>query len=290
MIVPFPAGGTSDGVARVIAERMKASLGQPVIVENVAGANGSIGVGRTATAKPDGYTVDLGQIGTHVMNGALYSLRYDVLSDFEPISLVSSFPFLIYGKKTLPPKDLNELIAWLKANPDKASDGVTAAGTHATAALFQKDTGTHFQFIPYRGAPPAMQDLMGGQIDLVWESPLHLPQVRAGNIKAYAVTSKNRLPAAPDIPTVAEAGLPSLEYSAWYGLFAPKGTPRDVIAKLNLALTNALADPAVVKRLADQGQLVFPLEQRTPEALGQLVKADIEKWWPIIKAANIRGE
>jgi tripartite-type tricarboxylate transporter receptor subunit TctC len=290
IIVPFPAGGNADTVARLMADAMKTSLGQPILIENVPGAGGSIGVGRLARARPDGYTLDLGLLGDHVMNGALYPLQYDLQNDFEPISLISYFPFLIYAKKTMLANDLYGLIAWLKANPDKASQGITAVGTHLAGAVFQKETGTRFQFVPYRGAPGAIQDLLAGQIDLVWESPLHLPQVHAGSIKAFAVTSKTRLIAAPEIPTVDEAGFPSLGYSAWFAFFAPKGTPKEVIGKLNTAVGIALDDPAVLHRLAEQGHVAFPPEQRTPEVLGTLVKTDIEKWWPIIKAANIRGE
>jgi len=290
MIVPFPAGGPTDVVGRVLAERMKVSLGQAVIIENVSGANGSIGVGRVARAVPDGYTIDLGLWGTHVINGAIYSLRYDLRNDFEPISPIVGNPLIVFGKNAMPAKDMKELIAWLNANPDKASQGTSSAGTHAVGALFQKETGTRFQFVPYRGAAPAIQDLVAGQIDLVIETTVHLPQVRAGSIKAYAVTTKTRLPVAPDIPTVGEAGLPGLSVTSWYGLFAPKGTPKEVIGKLHAAVVDALDDPAIRQRLTDIGFEMFPRDQWTPEALGTLVKADIEKWWPIIKAANIKGE
>jgi tripartite-type tricarboxylate transporter receptor subunit TctC len=246
--------------------------------------------GRVARAPPGGYTIVFGAWTTHVLNGAIYALRYDLVGDFEPIALISTVPFVLYAKKTLPAIDLNELIAWLKANPEKASHGTVSAGSHAVAALFQKETGTRFQFVPYRGAAPAIQDLLAGQIDLMWGFPDYLVQVRAGGIKAYVVTAKARLTTAPDIPTVEEAGLPRLSFSSWFGLFGPKGTPKNVTNKLNEAVVEASVDPAVRSRLVDLGQEVFPRDQQTPEVLAALQKADIEKWWPIIKAANIRGE
>jgi tripartite-type tricarboxylate transporter receptor subunit TctC len=288
IIVPFPAGGTTDVVARVLADRMKVSLGQSIIIENVSGANGSTGVGRAARATPDGYTIDLGQWGTHVVNGAMYALRYDLAGDFEPIAPVVTIPLVLYARKAMPGNDLNELISWLKANPDKATHGNATAGLHAVAALFQKETGTSLQFVPYRGEAPALQDLLAGQIDLMWNSPNSLVQVRAGGIKAYVVTAKARLTMAPDIPTAEEAGLRGLSFSSWYGLFAPKSTPRNATDKINAAAVEALADSAVRQRFADIGLEVFPRDQQTSEVLGALVKADIEKWWPIIKAANIK--
>src|SRR5215472_13823225 len=235
MIVPFPPGGNVDVVGRVLAERMRETLGQPVIVENIGGANGSIGIGRVARAKPDGYTIDLGFLGGHVQNGALYSLQYDVLNDFQPISPLVSTPYVIFARKTMPANDLRELIAWLKANSDKASAAVVTVGVHLMTALFQKETGTHFALVPYRGTAPAMQDLVAGQIDLSFDLPVQLPLMRAGSIKAYAVTSEERLAAASDLPTVGETGLPALSTSTWFGFFAPKGTPADIIGKLNAA-------------------------------------------------------
>jgi tripartite-type tricarboxylate transporter receptor subunit TctC len=291
LIVPFPAGGSTDAVARVVAERMRASLGQAVVIENVGGAGGSIGVGRVARATPDGYTLDVGQWDTHVANGATFPLSYDVVKDFEPVALLSSNPFLILAKKALPADDLKALIAWLKANPDKASQAIPTAGSHVAGILFQKETGTRFAFVPYRGGGPAMQDLVAGQIDLmIIQAAVALPHVRAGAIKAYAVTAGARFAAAPDIPTVDEAGLPGIHMSGWFALFAPKGTPNTVIGKLNAAVVEALADPNVRARLATLGQEIFPREQQTPEALAAYHKAEIEKWWPIIKAANIKGE
>jgi tripartite-type tricarboxylate transporter receptor subunit TctC len=290
MIVPFPAGGNVDVTGRVLAERMRASLGQPVIVENVAGANGSIGVGRVARARPDGYTIDLGFLGGHVQNGALYSLQYDVLNDFQPISPLVATPYVIFARKTLPANDLNELIAWLRANSDKATAATVTVGVQLITALFQKETGTHFTVVPYRGTAHAMQDLVGGQIDMSFDLPVQLSLMRAGSVKAYAVTSKTRLAAAPDIPTVAEMGLPALSSFTWFGFFAPKGTPMDVIGRLNEATVEALAEPAVQSRFAALGLEIFPREQQTPEALDALVKADARKWWPIIRESGIRAE
>jgi tripartite-type tricarboxylate transporter receptor subunit TctC len=293
MIVPFAAGGPTDTIARILAEHMRVSLGQPVILENVTGAAGSLGVGRVARAAGDGYTLVIGVWGTHVLNGAIYPLQYDLLKDFEPISLLASNPMVIVAKKVMPAKDLMELIAWLKANPDKASAGTTGTGgaSHVAAILFQKETGTRFQFVPYRGLAPAMQDLVAGQIDVMIDNPAtSLPQARAGTIKAYATTAKARLAAAPDIPTADEAGLPGFNVSQWTALWAPKGTPKDIIAKLNEAVVESLADKNVLVRLADLGQSIPPRDQQTPESLGAYQKAEIEKWWPIIKAANIKGE
>jgi tripartite-type tricarboxylate transporter receptor subunit TctC len=248
LVVPFPAGGSADVVGRIMAHGMGASLGQTIIVENVAGASGSVGVGRVARARPDGYTLSLGSWNTHVANGALYSLPYDLLSDFEPVSLISTFPLLIVARKGMPTRNLRELIAWLRANPDKASLGNPGTGSpgHVGGAFFQSMIGTRFQFVPYRGSAPAMQDLVAGQIDIMIDNPVtSLPQVRAGAIKAFAVTSKAQLAQAPEIPTVDEAGLPGFYLSNWGGLFVPKNTPTSVIAKLNLAAVNAMADPGI---------------------------------------------
>jgi tripartite-type tricarboxylate transporter receptor subunit TctC len=290
MIVPAAAGGgASDVTGRMVAERMRKSLGQPIIIENVGGADGSIGVGRTARARPDGYTIDVGYIGNHVLNGAVYPLPYDVLNDFAPISPLVTTPAVLFVRKDMPAKDLKELIAWLKANPNKASAGVTALGGRLLFAFFQKETGTKFALVPYRGAAPEMQDVAAGQIDFAFANPDLLPLMRAGSINAYAVTSDTRLTVAPDIPTFAEKGLPALSLSFWWGLFAPKGTPKDIIGKLNAAAVEALADPVVRSRLTDLGIEIFPREQQTPEALGAMVKAGAEKWWPVIKELGIKA-
>jgi tripartite-type tricarboxylate transporter receptor subunit TctC len=285
----FPAGARTDSLGRIMAERMRASLGQHVIIENVGGANGSIGTGRAARARPDGYTIVLGDLATHVLNGALHSLQYDLLNDFAPVSPLVTGSLVLVAKKTMPAKDLNDLIAWLKADP-KASAGIISGSVDLLTALFQKETATRVALVPYRGGAPGMQDLVAGQIDLSFVAPFQLSLVRAGSIKAYAVTSDTRLTLAPDIPTFGEMGLPALSYSIWTGLFAPRGTSKDIIGKLNAAAVEALADPAVRSRLADLGQEIFPREQQTPEALSALVKADAEKWWPIIKELGIKAE
>ena len=293
MIVPFPAGGATDTFGRLLGEHMRGFLGQPVVIENVGGAAGSLGVGRAVRAAPDGYTLSIGTSTTHVLIGALYALPFDLLKDLEPVALLASEPLLVVAKKSLPAANLQELIAWLKANPGKASAGIAGVGAtgHVTGIAFQRTTGTQYQFVPYRGNAPAMQDLIAGQIDLMIEpSSNFLAQVRAGALKAHAATAKARLAAAPDIPTVDEAGLPGFYASLWYGLWVPKDTPKDIIARLNAAIVDALSAPAVRARLAELGPEIPPREQQTPEALGAHQKAEIEKWWPIIKAANIKGE
>jgi len=290
MIVPFAAGGGADAVGRVVVEHIRGLIGQPIIIENLVGADGSIGVGRAALARPDGYTIVLGILDTHVLNGAFYSLQYDVLNDFAPVAPLITNPTVLYAGKRMPAKDLNELIAWLKANPDRASAGIQTVGFRLLMAFFQKGTGTQFPLVPYRGSSPAMQDLMAGHIDLAFGGGDSLPLMQAGSIKAYAVTSDTRMAVAPDIPTFAEMGLPSLSYTQWFGLFAPRRTPRNIIDKLNTAAVEVMADPAVRSRLGDLGMEIFPRERQTPEALAALVKAGAEKWWPIIKEFGIKVE
>jgi tripartite-type tricarboxylate transporter receptor subunit TctC len=293
MMVAFPPGGLTDVVGRLVAEGMRTSLGQTIVIENVGGATGSIGTGRVARAAPDGYTLTIGIWNTHVANGAIYPLQYDVVNDFEPIALLADAPLLILGKKALAANDLKELIAWLKANPDRASMGTTGAGGpgHLLGLLLQKETGTRFGLVPYRGANPAVQDLVAGQIDMMIANPAtSLPHVRAAKIKAFAVTSGNRMAIAPEIPSVDEAGLPGFYFSLWAALFAPRGTPKTIIGRLNAAAVSTLEDPATRQKLVDQGFVIPPREQQTPEALGAYQKAEIEKWSPVIKAAGIKVE
>ncbi len=293
MIAPFPAGGPSDALARILAEPMRTTLGQPVVIENVAGAGGNIGVGRLARAAPDGYTVGIGQWSTHVVNAVTYSLPYDVLHDFEPIALIAITPQLIIARKNLPADSVEELVGWLRSNPDKATAATVGAagGAQVTAVYFQRATGTRFGFVPYRGGAPAMQDLVSGQVDIMFDQAANaLGQVRAGGIKALAVLTKERWSPLPDVPSIDEAGVPSLYVSYWHGLWAPKGTPKEMIGKLNAAVVEALADPNVRGRLAAIGQEVWPREQQTPEALAAHHKAETEKWWPIIRASNLKAE
>jgi tripartite-type tricarboxylate transporter receptor subunit TctC len=293
MVVPFAAGGPTDTLARIIAERMRQSLGQTIIVENTTGAAGSIAVGRVARSAPDGYTLSIGHWSTHVVNGAIYPLNYDLLKDLDPVALLPSNPQFIVATNSVPAKDLKELVAWVKANQSKVSAGTAGAGSasHVGGIYFEKFTDTHLTFVPYRGTGPAMLDLMAGQINLMLDqSSNSLPQVREGKIRAFAVTASKRLASAPDIPTVDEAGLPGFYISVWHGLWVPHGTPKDVIERLSAAAQEALADPAVQKRLAELGQEIPPREQQTPAGLGTYQKAEIEKWWPIIKAANVKVE
>jgi tripartite-type tricarboxylate transporter receptor subunit TctC len=269
---------------------MRASLGQPIVIENVTGAGGSIGTGRAARARPDGYTINIGIMSTQVLNAALYSLQYDVLNDFAPIAALATTPVILFARKSMPANNLNELIAWLKTRPNTASVGVDVASTRLLTAFFQKETGAQLTLVPYRGVAPATQDLAAGQIDLYFSLPSLLPLLRAGSIKAYAVAGDARLALAPSIPTFGEMGLPAISWSGWFGLFAPRSTPKDVIGKLTAAAVEALADTSVRSRLADLGTEIFPREQQTPEALGALVRADAEKWLPLINEFGIRGE
>ena len=293
LIVPFPAGGPTDSVARIVANQIQASLGQPIVIQNVAGASGSIGVGQAARAAPDGYTLSFGTWSTHVINGAIFPLQYDLLKDFEPISLISDNPLVIISNKNVPAKNLKELIAWLKANPDKASSGTAGLATPPSLAgiFFQQMTGTRFQLVHYRGVGLAMQDLLADRIELIFDFAADAKaQVIAGNVRPYAVLSKTRLSSLPDVPTADEAGLPGLYVSSWQAMWAPKGTPAGIVRKLNSVVADALADPDVTQRLHALSQGSFPRDQLTSERLGSIQKAAIEKWWPIVKAANIKAE
>jgi tripartite-type tricarboxylate transporter receptor subunit TctC len=291
IIVPFAAGGGTDTIARVLAERMRLNLGQPVVVENVSAAAGTLGVGRVARAPADGYTLSMGHLGTHVVNGAVQDLKYDLLKDFAPVALISRASFLILSKREVPAGDLRTLIAWLRANPDRATAGTAGIGSpeHLSALLFQGITDTRFAFVPYRGGGPAMQDLVAGQIDLMIGGPtVSLPHVRAGSVRAYAVAATDRLQAAPEIPTSDEAGASGFYFALWHGLWAPTGVAQNIINTLNGAVIDALSDPAVRARLAQLGQDTFPAEQQTPAALALHHKSETEKWWPIITAANLK--
>ena len=290
IVVPFPPGGSTDVAGRIMAEKMRPLLGQPVIIENVGGAGGSIAVGRVARAAPDGYTIDIGQWDTHV-GSIIDPLNYDLQKDFEPIGLISVNPQLMVARKTLPADDLKGLVAWMKANPGKTTFVNQNAAAQVSGILLQQLTGTQVQFIPYRGAGPAMTDLISGQVDLlVVQGAVALPQVRGGTIKAIVNLSPNRSASMPDIPTSDEGGVPGLYMSGWFGFFAPKGTPKDIIDKLNSAMVQVLADPAVRTRFAELGLDVASREQQTPEGLAAFQKAEIEKWWPIIRAANVKPE
>jgi tripartite-type tricarboxylate transporter receptor subunit TctC len=293
IIAPFPPGGPSDALARILSGPLEAALGQPIVIENVGGAGGTIGAARVARAEPDGYTLLIGQWGTQVVNPITYNLPYDAANDFAPIALLAVTPQMIIARKDFPARDVRELIAWLKANPDKAQAGtVGAAGGAQVAGLyFQKITGTRFGFVPYRGGAPAMQDLMAGRVDIMFDQAANaIAQVRAGTIKAYAVMTDQRWHLAPDIPTIDEAGAQGLHVFYWHALFAPKATPPDVIAKINAAVVNALADAKVRQSFAAQGQDIWPREQQTPQALAALYKAEIDKWWPIIRDEHLHAE
>ena len=290
IVVPFPPGGSTDVAGRIMAEKMRPLLGQPVIIENVGGAGGSIAVGRVARAPPDGYTIDIGQWDTHV-GSIIYPLNYDLQKDFEPIGLISVNPQLMVARKALPADDLKGLVAWMKANPGKITFVNQNAAAQVSGILLQQLTGTQVQFIPYRGAGPAMTDLISGQVDLlVVQGAVALPQVRGGTIKAIVNLSPNRSASMPDIPTSDEGGVPGLYMSGWFGFFAPRSTPKDIIDKINSAMVQVLADPAVRTRFAELGLDVASREQQTPEGLAAFQKAEIEKWWPIIRAANVKPE
>jgi tripartite-type tricarboxylate transporter receptor subunit TctC len=293
LVVPYPAGGPSDTLARVLAEPLRALLGQAVVIENVSGAGGSIGTGKVARSAPDGYTLSLGHVQTHVINAASQNLSYDVVKDFEPVTLLADTPQWIAGRSSFPAANTAELIAWMRANPGKATVGAVGVGglTDIAALYFQKQTGTRFQLVPYRGGAPLVQDLIAGQIDLTFgQAANYLPHVREGRLKAYSVLAPKRWWAAPDVPTMDEAGVPGFHASFWHGLWVPKGTPKEVIDRLHAALVQALADPTLQKRFKDIGQEVWPRDQQTPAALAAMQKAEIEKWWPIVKEANVKPQ
>jgi tripartite-type tricarboxylate transporter receptor subunit TctC len=291
IIVPFSAGGPSDVMARILAERMKLALGETVLVENVTGAGGSIGVGRAARAPPDGYTISFGHLGTHVANGAIYKLGYDLVADLEPVVLLPSNPMVFVSKNAIPAKSLKELMDWLKSRPEPATAGTAGAGSgsHIAALYFESISGIKLQYVPYRGTGPAMNDLVAGQIDLIVDQLSNsINQVRAGNIRAYAITDTKRAESASDIPTTDEAGLPGFFMTLWSGMWVPRDTPKEIVAKLNASAVDALNDPAVRKQLENLGLQMPPKDKLTPAALGVWQKAEIAKWWPIIRAANVK--
>jgi tripartite-type tricarboxylate transporter receptor subunit TctC len=291
IVVPFSAGGPSDVMARILAERMKVTLGENLLIENVTGAAGSIGVGRAVRSPPDGYTISFGHLGTHVANGAIYKLGYDLVTDLEPVVLLPSNPMIVVSKNAIPAKSLKELIAWLKARPAPATAGTAGAGSgsHIAGLYFENVTGIKLQYVPYRGTAPAMNDLIAGQIDVMIDQTSNsIGQVRAGSIRAYAITDDKRVESASDIPTTDEAGLSGFHMTLWSGLWVPKGTPKDIVAKLNASVVDALNDPAVRKQLENLGLQMPPKDQLSPEALGSWQKAEIAKWWPMIKAANVK--
>jgi tripartite-type tricarboxylate transporter receptor subunit TctC len=293
IIVPFSAGGPSDAMARILAERMKVTLGEAVLIENVTGAGGSIGVGRAVRSPPDGYTIGFGHLGTHVANGAVYKLGYDLVADLEPVALLPSNPMVIVSKNAVPAKSLADLLAWLKARPAPPTAGTAGAGSgsHIAGLYFENVSGIKLQYVPYRGTAPAFNDLVAGQIDIIVDQTSNsISQVRAGTIRAYAVTDEKRVASAPDIPTTDEAGLPGFHMTLWSGLWVPKDTPKEIVTRLNAAAVEALNDPAVRKQLENLGLQMPPKDQLTPQALGAWQKAEIAKWWPMIKAANVKVE
>ncbi|HTP92977.1 MAG TPA: tripartite tricarboxylate transporter substrate binding protein [Xanthobacteraceae bacterium] len=293
IVVPFPPGGPTDTIARILADRMKAPLGQTVIVENIGGAGGAIGVGHVARSAPDGYTLSIGHVQTHVLNAATMKLDYDVVNDFAPVSLIADTPVWIVGRKTLPADDVKGLIAWLKSEDGKATSGTVGVGGPPDIAgtIFAKETGTKIQFVPYRGGALLLQDLLGAHIDMAFsQAANYVSYVHNGQLKAYAVLAPKRWWAAPEVPTLDELGIPAIHATFWHGIWVPKGTPADVIAKLNAAIRESLADPSVQERFRDAGQEVWAVEGQTPEALAAKQKDEIARWTPIIKEAGIKAE
>ena len=293
LVVPFAAGGPTDTIGRIIGERVGKTLGQTVVVENVAGAGGTIAVQKVVRSAPDGYTFFIGHNGPMVIAPAMQSVHFDVMTDLEPVAMVASNPQIILSHPSIPAKNLKELIAYCKANGDKVSAGTGGPGTpaHISVVYFANAIGAPVQPIHYKGSGPAMQDLIAGHIQLGFEQAINaIPHIRSGRARPYAVTAKERLASAPDIPTVDEAGLPNFYMAIWHGFWVPKGTPREVTAKLNAAIREALADPGVRKRLEDLGQEIPAADQQTPEALRAFHKAEVDKWWPVIKSAGIKAD
>ncbi len=291
IVVPFAAGGPSDAMARILAERMKVSLGEAVLVENATGAGGSIGVGRAARSAPDGYTISFGHLGTHVCNGALYKLNYDLVEDLDPVVLLPSNPMIVVSRTGIPANSLGELLTWMRSRAGAATAGTAGAGSgsHVAGLYFENLTGIKLQDVPYRGTGPAMNDLVAGQIDVMFDQTSNsINQVRAGTIRAYAVTDSRRVEQAPDVPTTDEAGLPGFHMTLWSGMWVPKRTPPEVVARLNAAAIEAMNDPAVRKQLENLGLQIPPADRLSPAALGAWQKAEIAKWWPMLKAANVK--
>jgi tripartite-type tricarboxylate transporter receptor subunit TctC len=292
IVAPTTAGGPPDTIARVLAERMKLSLGQPIIVENVTGAGGTIGITRVARADPDGYTASIGHLNSHVFSGASYALPFDLIKDLQPVALLTTSPQLFIGRGSLPVNNFNELISWLRINPTPSFGSVGIGGPgRVWGTYFQSSIGVRLQFVPYRGAAAFVQDLVAGQIDLASaEGSNIVPHLTGGKLKVFAVLTGRRWTVAPDIPTIDEAGGPPLHMLFWHGLWMPKGTPGEIVGKFNAAVQDALADATIRERLAGLGHEIVPREAQTPEALAAFHKAEIEKWWPIIRAANIKPE
>jgi tripartite-type tricarboxylate transporter receptor subunit TctC len=293
IVVPFAAGGPTDAMARILADHMRTSLGQTILIENATGAAGSLGVGRVVRAAPDGYTVSIGHLGTHVANGAIYKLGYDLVTDLEPVVLLPSNPMIIVSTNAVPARSLKELIAWLKAKPTPATAGTAGAGSgsHIAGLYFENATGIKLQYVPYRGTAPALTDLVAGQIDIMIDQTSNsIAQVRAGTIRAYAVTDDKWVESASDIPTTDEAGLDGFHMTLWSGLWVPKGTPKEIVAKLNAAAVAAMNDPAIRRKFEDLGLQMPAADKLAPQVLGDWQKAEIAKWWPMIKAANVKVE